>query len=534
MKPHRYLLLLIAGLLIISAINVPVRAENGASASVVSLEAISDDGTVTLVQSDTKVPRDTQALRITMNQEIELNEYGASKYYFVLKDSEGTRVPFWASDFSGKSYRIELFYNYSEKAFQSDNLKKNETYTLVYVTRDNQGQTIELDSSLKFTTNDAPDTVKYKFSVPYTHPMNEKMVGYSFSALAGPLSIIPYSTDTKDTWMVLETEQGELIQDFEFQNGQRQTVQLNEGGRYRLYVSGIHDAWEETKLAFLLKGSGLEMDTTLPSAAFRELTPYELIQNELDLALNFGTVPVKQALVYVDGEEVAALEKPGEGVYAPAVKLKPATMTEGLRKLTIVTEGMNGNVTYDYRWIIADTKDTFYDVSRGHWARPFVETMASLSILEGRSEGRFQPDAPVTREEFAKMLALSFGIDDGYEGKRVFADVSETAWSYPYIEALADAGLVEGDEVNGVRYFHPNRLITRAEAATMLGRKAEPVFFARDPFPDWPSVPSWAKQPVGRLYVDHWMDGYPDGNFYPNRNLTRAEAAKLLNPLLYN
>ncbi|SDP27458.1 cell shape determining protein, MreB/Mrl family [Paenibacillus sp. yr247] len=161
--------------------------------------------------------------------------------------------------------------------------------------------------------------------------------------------------------------------------------------------------------------------------------------------------------------------------------------------------------------------------------RTAAEMLHALGIVQGRGNGAFQPDETITREEFAKMLALASGMKTVNFDAQTFADVPRSSWSFPYIEQLAATGQIQGEDVQGLHYYYPNRNITRVEAAAIINRnKALTGAPIKDIFRDFKQIPDWGRDAVTQLWNDHWISGYEDGNFYPFRTLTRAEAAKLL------
>ena len=115
----------------------------------------------------------------------------------------------------------------------------------------------------------------------------------------------------------------------------------------------------------------------------------------------------------------------------------------------------DGNLTY--------TSD-FEDVESGAWYSTPVCTMAELGIVKGRTETTFAPTAPITRAEFAAICArFDTGLTDGNSN---FTDISGH-WAEKEIERAATLGWVQGDPDGR---FRPNAYITRAEAMTMINR----------------------------------------------------------------
>ena len=79
--------------------------------------------------------------------------------------------------------------------------------------------------------------------------------------------------------------------------------------------------------------------------------------------------------------------------------------------------------------------------------------MTEKGILSGKGEGIFDPESPVTREEFVKMLVLALFPDETGTGSP-YSDVDASMWSFPYIAAANRLGLVYGFTDGG---FSPER-----------------------------------------------------------------------------
>lgn len=110
------------------------------------------------------------------------------------------------------------------------------------------------------------------------------------------------------------------------------------------------------------------------------------------------------------------------------------------------------------------TSNTFADVPNDYWANTAISTMTGLGILQGRDSATFDPNAPITRAEFAAICAR---FDTGKSsGSQTFSDI-RGHWAQDYIERAAELGWVKGFE-DGT--FRPNDCITRAQAMTMINR----------------------------------------------------------------
>ena len=115
----------------------------------------------------------------------------------------------------------------------------------------------------------------------------------------------------------------------------------------------------------------------------------------------------------------------------------------------------DGNLTAD---------NDFSDVSDGQWHNKAIATMAKLGIVKGRRADRFDPDASITRAEFAAICAR-FNTRT-VENSGSFSDISGH-WAENEIERAAAFGWISGYP-DGT--FRPDARITRAEAMTMINR----------------------------------------------------------------
>lgn len=110
------------------------------------------------------------------------------------------------------------------------------------------------------------------------------------------------------------------------------------------------------------------------------------------------------------------------------------------------------------------TENIFADVTNGQWHNKAISTMAKLGIVKGRRADRLDPDASITRAEFAAICAR-FNTKP-VENSSSFSDISGH-WAENEIERAAAFGWISGYP-DGT--FHPDARITRAEAMTMINR----------------------------------------------------------------
>ncbi|MBD2845932.1 S-layer homology domain-containing protein [Paenibacillus sp. IB182496] len=101
-----------------------------------------------------------------------------------------------------------------------------------------------------------------------------------------------------------------------------------------------------------------------------------------------------------------------------------------------------------------------------HWAQEDVETLASKLVVEGVNDTLFQPGRNITRAEFAAMIVRSLSLDTTATTAE-FSDVPAGQWFAGAVAAAADAGIVQGYP-DGT--FNPQANITRKELAAMVVR----------------------------------------------------------------
>ena len=108
-----------------------------------------------------------------------------------------------------------------------------------------------------------------------------------------------------------------------------------------------------------------------------------------------------------------------------------------------------------------------------------------------------------------------------------FTDVAAGAWYNNAISTMANAGILDGYEDGS---FHPNGYITRAEFATIAVRFFDLSYQGEDLFPDIGD--HWAQDYINQAADAGIIEGYPDGTFGPQKQITRAEAVTMVNRTL--
>ncbi|KUK31510.1 MAG: Uncharacterized protein XD63_1231 [Thermoanaerobacterales bacterium 50_218] len=164
---------------------------------------------------------------------------------------------------------------------------------------------------------------------------------------------------------------------------------------------------------------------------------------------------------------------------------------------------------------------------KGHWAFEYVSFLQSRGIIGGYPDGNFHPEEPVTRAALAVMILKAKNLDPD-PGAAVFPDVPRDHWAAGAIGAVRAAGFLKGYP-DGT--FRPERELTRAEAAVVLNRAFHPS--AVKIFPTFSDLSGhWAAPDVQQLAAAGIIGGYPDGTFRPDWKVKRSELATMLAKIL--
>ena len=159
---------------------------------------------------------------------------------------------------------------------------------------------------------------------------------------------------------------------------------------------------------------------------------------------------------------------------------------------------------------------------------PELETDDHIQYLFGYPDRSFQPEANMTRAEAAQMFH-NLLEKKSYEITTNFSDVSASSWYTTAVNTMGSLGVVSG---YGDGTFRPNKPITRAEFVSMAVKFLEsPQASTENKFSDV-SVEDWFWNAVQAAVEEGWISGYEDGSFRPNRNITRAEVASIVNHVL--
>ncbi len=179
---------------------------------------------------------------------------------------------------------------------------------------------------------------------------------------------------------------------------------------------------------------------------------------------------------------------------------------------------------------------TFPDIS-AHDNQPAIEALAARGIISGKTENAFDPDATMTRADFAAIVVRGLGLVPKANG--AFTDVSPDKWYAGYIGTANTYGIVNGTTAST---FNPGGTITRQEAAAMVARAARLCGMdtaletgeTRDvlaQFSDYVKSAEWARTSLAFCYKENILS-QETLEILPLDKIKRCEIAQMLCNLL--
>ncbi|WP_123041803.1 glycosyl hydrolase 53 family protein [Cohnella candidum] len=227
-------------------------------------------------------------------------------------------------------------------------------------------------------------------------------------------------------------------------------------------------------------------------------------------ALKPGEKPGSVVVYYVDDQ--GKLETVKNGKYDPST----------------------GRVTFKAKhfstYAAAGAQAAFKDLEGYGWAADAIEAMAARGAASGDGNGHFRPGSSVTRAEFIALLANLFDLNASGEVP-AFKDVPKGAW---YGKALASArslGIVQGRPDGS---FGANDPISRQDMAVMAYQASIKLGIRLDPtqvsaaFGDANDIAPYAKDAVTALHDSGIVAGTGSGAFAPRAGTNRAQAAVIV------
>lgn len=158
-----------------------------------------------------------------------------------------------------------------------------------------------------------------------------------------------------------------------------------------------------------------------------------------------------------------------------------------------------------------------------------LEKEIHFNYVIGYTDGTIRPNNDISRAEVATIFfrLLTDEAREQYDKTTSsFSDIKDGAWCCRAVSTLTNMGIIKG-YTDGT--FQPNKSITRAELATIIARFAK-LDVNTKTFSD--ITGHWAQKSIELAAGNGWINGYEDGTFRPNNNITRAETFAMINRVL--
>ena len=174
-----------------------------------------------------------------------------------------------------------------------------------------------------------------------------------------------------------------------------------------------------------------------------------------------------------------------------------------------------------------DSRLMYSDIA-GHWAREEILTWSQRGVMSG-TDGKFRPDAGVTRAELATVLTRVLPLEDAAEN--TFTDVEEDAWYTEAVLRCVAAGILDG----GGTELAPKAYLSREEGFLMIARAIglEPAeeLSLLGGYNDAKLLSDGAKPYFEALLEQNLISGGSEVQLYPRQGMTRGEVAAALQKL---
>ena len=180
-----------------------------------------------------------------------------------------------------------------------------------------------------------------------------------------------------------------------------------------------------------------------------------------------------------------------------------------------------------------ENKVTFDDIShKDDSMKKAIELMASKGVIGGRGDGKFDPDASISRSEFAKLI-IRVLYDLDAEATTKLSDMVKSSWDYPYVASANKIGLIDGYPDNT---FKGGSTILKQEiikiCASVLEKEKKYKYPSDEDkylkFKDKDSIDGWVRKYAALAEREGIVVKREDGKFEGKNPTTRGEAALTL------
>lgn len=157
-----------------------------------------------------------------------------------------------------------------------------------------------------------------------------------------------------------------------------------------------------------------------------------------------------------------------------------------------------------------------------HWSQEYITWAYGKGLTYSESNAGYRPEDSVTNAEFYKMVNRLAGFTE--KAPISYRDVNYNNWYYDDVAIAVKAGYLRDSK----EALNPNAFITRDEAARIIAYVygLSPQYASVNMFSDAGLISN--KGEVGALVAKAVINGYPDGTFKPQNSIKRGEVAKIL------
>lgn len=181
----------------------------------------------------------------------------------------------------------------------------------------------------------------------------------------------------------------------------------------------------------------------------------------------------------------------------------------------------------------APMSNIFPDVPNNFWASCDINKLTAKSVIAGYPDRTFKPNVPVSRAEFASLIAHGFNLKaDTSCARSIFSDVPAYNWANESIIKSVDNGYLAGYPNNK---FFPKKPVSRAEAMTTIAKAFNCPMSECDAnsilqgYKDGCQVQDWAKIGVAKVLKQGVLADSPNPELIsPNKNASRADVASMI------
>ncbi len=294
-------------------------------------------------------------------------------------------------------------------------------------------------------------------------------------------------------------------------------------------VSGVLSDYINTKLNIYYSGNPIGNGNTDSTGSFN-ISLNRKINSVNDLKFYVSSSVVKTKTVSITYAK--ADDNRIEGTAASYAKIEVKDSNN--KSLGTVTADKNGKfIVKTNRALVGGEKLTIIATENNKAGNSITYTVPQnivkgdlnrIAYIKGYSNGSFKPNGYITRAEAVTMFARLLNNSDNFGTNKntKFSDASNK-WHSEAVNYVVAKGYISGYKDGS---FKPENNITRGEFAQMLSGYLKNTS-SQTQFSDVSN--HWAKDAVETLYGNKSINGYPDGTFKPNNEITRAEAVTILN-----